>query len=271
MPDSHSPSSRLHAEFGRIASTIAVRDLATAAAFYVEVLGMRVTFMNGDPVGFAILERDAAQLHLTQVKGYRASVHNIAHLMVTDATELYEHLVTHGVRIIKGLRDADYGLRGFVFADPDGNRIDVGQATPTAPTLPSVAEIPLGPVEGQLIVGDITASTEFYTTKLGFRVAFTYGDPPFYAQVTRDEAKLNLRHIDEPVFVDDIREREQLLSASIGLYDSKDLELLYSQYRTNGVEFQQPLQRQPWGRWTFVVRDPDDNLVLFAGAETSEP
>ena len=31
------------------------------------------------------------------------------------------------LRIVKGLRDADYGLRGFVMADPDGNRIDVGQ------------------------------------------------------------------------------------------------------------------------------------------------
>jgi hypothetical protein len=40
---------------------------------------------------------------------------------------LYDHLVANGARIIKGLRDADYGLRNFVFADPDGNRIDVGQ------------------------------------------------------------------------------------------------------------------------------------------------
>ena len=28
---------------------------------------------------------------------------------------------------IKGLRDKDYGLRAFVFEDPDGNRIDVGE------------------------------------------------------------------------------------------------------------------------------------------------
>jgi catechol 2,3-dioxygenase-like lactoylglutathione lyase family enzyme len=47
--------------------------------------------------------------------------------MVADAVGLHDHLAAHGVRIIKGLRDADYGLRGFVFADPDGNRIDVGQ------------------------------------------------------------------------------------------------------------------------------------------------
>jgi uncharacterized glyoxalase superfamily protein PhnB len=50
--------------------------------------------------------------------------------MVADATALHEHLVANGVRIVKSLRDADYGLRGFVMADPDGNRIDVGQRLP---------------------------------------------------------------------------------------------------------------------------------------------
>lgn len=32
-----------------------------------------------------------------------------------------------GVRIVKSLKDQDYGQRAFVFADPDGNRVDVGQ------------------------------------------------------------------------------------------------------------------------------------------------
>jgi len=35
--------------------------------------------------------------------------------------------VRYGLRIIKSLQDKDYGLRAFVFQDPDGNRIDVGQ------------------------------------------------------------------------------------------------------------------------------------------------
>ena len=113
--------------FGRIASTIAVRDLPRALAFYVSVMGMHVTFENGDPAGFAILERDAAELHLTVARDHRASTSNVAYLLVTDATELYGYLTGQGIRIVKGLRDADYGLRGFVFADPDGNRIDVGQ------------------------------------------------------------------------------------------------------------------------------------------------
>src|SRR6185503_5295645 len=42
--------------------------------------------------------------------------------------------------------------------------------------------------EPQLYVRDIVAATEFYTTMLGFSVAFTYGDPPFYGQVVRDGA-----------------------------------------------------------------------------------
>lgn len=113
--------------FGRIASTVAVRDLPWALAFYVGVMGMHVTFENGDPVGFVILERDAAELHLSVSRDHRGSTQNVAHLLVTDATELYKHLAAHGIRIVKGLRDADYGLRGFVLADPDGNRIDVGQ------------------------------------------------------------------------------------------------------------------------------------------------
>jgi catechol 2,3-dioxygenase-like lactoylglutathione lyase family enzyme len=113
--------------FGRIASTVAVRDLPRALAFYVGVLGMHVTFQNGEPAGFAILRRDAAELHITVCRDYRAGNHNVAHLLVTDAAGLHDHLAGHGTRIVKGLRDADHGLRGFVFADPDGNRVDVGQ------------------------------------------------------------------------------------------------------------------------------------------------
>ena len=43
--------------------------------------------------------------------------------------------------------------------------------------------------EPQLFVSDVGASCEFYTKMLGFTVAFTYGEPPFYAQVFRDGAR----------------------------------------------------------------------------------
>jgi catechol 2,3-dioxygenase-like lactoylglutathione lyase family enzyme len=120
-------------------------------------------------------------------------------------------------------------------------------------------------ISAQLFVADIEASCVFYTDKLGFTVDFVYGDPPFYAQVTRDNAHLSFRHMDEPVFADNIREREGLLSASITVATAEEIEQLFSNYQDMDVPFHQTLKQEPWGATTFVVTDPDRNLILFAG------
>jgi catechol 2,3-dioxygenase-like lactoylglutathione lyase family enzyme len=118
----------LHAvRFGRLAPTLPVTDIDRALTFYVGLLGFTKTFENGTPVGFVILKKEAAELHLSLHKTHKASTQNLAHLLVDDAGALYTHLGEAGIRIVKAIRDADYGLRSFVFADPDGNRIDVGQ------------------------------------------------------------------------------------------------------------------------------------------------
>jgi catechol 2,3-dioxygenase-like lactoylglutathione lyase family enzyme len=112
---------------GRAAPTVPTRDLTAALAFYVGVLGMAETFRNGDPTGFVIVERDDAEIHLTLQPGHRPTTANVVHLLVDDAAAFHAHLSAHGVRIVKGIRDADYGMRTFVIADPDGIRIDVGE------------------------------------------------------------------------------------------------------------------------------------------------
>ena len=114
-------------EFDRIAPTISVKDIDRAVAFYTSKLGMRKTFENGSPVGFVILKKDKAQIHLTLCTTHSPQIHNVAHLIVNDVNTLYNHLCESGVNIIKGLRDQEYGLRDFIIADPDGNRIDIGQ------------------------------------------------------------------------------------------------------------------------------------------------
>jgi catechol 2,3-dioxygenase-like lactoylglutathione lyase family enzyme len=120
----------------------------------------------------------------------------------------------------------------------------------------------LAAAEPQLYVRDLVASTEFYSRRLGFSVAFAYGEPPFYGQVVRDGARLNLRQVDGPVIDPVRRDAEQLLAASITLEDAKPL---FLEYQKAGVEFAQPLRTEPWGARTFIVRDPDGNLLLFAG------
>ncbi|HEX4006699.1 MAG TPA: VOC family protein [Acidobacteriaceae bacterium] len=122
----------------------------------------------------------------------------------------------------------------------------------------------LNGTEAQLFVADIRASCDFYSEKLGFTIAFVHGEPPFYAQVTRDHARLNLRLVGEPVFAGDIREREGLLSATLTLATAGEIQQLFLACQAAGVRLPQPLQKEPWGATTCIAADPDGNLILFA-------
>ena len=134
---------------------------------------------------------------------------------------------------------------------------DASTKTTTRPVITAVA--------AELFVSDIQKSCDFFTKKLGFAVVYTYGEPPFYGQVKRDAARLNLKCMDRPVIDPELREREQLLSADMGVDTAEAIKQLYLEFQAAGVDFQQTLMRQPWGAKNFVVRDPDGNLLLFAG------
>ena len=120
-------------------------------------------------------------------------------------------------------------------------------------------------VEPQLLVADIKRSCEFFCEKLGFSVVFSYGNPPYYAQVVRDAARLNLRCVEGPVIASTIRDREELLSVSMTVATADEIKLLFLEFQSVGVTFRQKLKKQPWGAKNFVVKDPDGNLLLFAG------
>lgn len=119
-------------------------------------------------------------------------------------------------------------------------------------------------IAAQLFVSDINNSVLFYSSMLGFTIDFVYGEPPYYGQVIRDSAKIVLRHIDEAVYSGDVRERECLLSAAITLASAEDAQQLFYQYQSLCLQFQQTLREEPWGASTFIVKDPDGNLILFA-------
>ena len=165
---------------------------------------------------------------------------------LADAQELIAR--KNGFESWEALLDGFSGFKGV------HTMKDVHAETVSKPTLLAA--------EPQLFVSDVEASCEFYTRKLGFAVAFKYGDPPFYGQVFRDGASLNLRYLDEPAIRPELQEREHLLSASITVDDVK---ALFLEFQATGAAFQQTLKTEPWGARTFVVRDRDGNLILFAG------
>ncbi len=120
-------------------------------------------------------------------------------------------------------------------------------------------------VEPQLFVTDIERACKFYCEKLGFSLVFSYGKPPYYAQVARDVAHLNLRCAERSVIESTVRDQEELLSVSMTVATAAEIKLLFLEFQSAGVAFHQKLKKQPWGARNFVVRDPDGNLLLFAG------
>jgi uncharacterized glyoxalase superfamily protein PhnB len=54
--------------------------------------------------------------------------------------------------------------------------------------------------------------------------------------------------------------REDFLAASI---NTNDVAALYREFEAAGATFHQPLRQEPWGATTFIIKNPDGNLILF--------
>ena len=125
--------------------------------------------------------------------------------------------------------------------------------------------IPLRAALPHVFVADMARATDFYRDVLGFEVAVSWGTPPFYVEMARDEARLALRRVEGPVFVGDIRERESLLAVSLPVATRAGIEAISAGLAAAGVALHQPLTDQPWGARDLIVRDPDGNLVHVSG------
>jgi uncharacterized glyoxalase superfamily protein PhnB len=144
--------------------------------------------------------------------------------------------------------------------------LKAGLSAPSHRVKSSPSKATIVGAEPQLLVTDIKRSCKFFREKLGFSLVFSYGDPPYYAQVARDAARLNLRCVERPVVESTVRDREELLSVSMTVATADEIKLLFLEFQSAGVTFHQTLKKQPWGAKNFIVKDPDGNLLLFAGS-----
>jgi uncharacterized glyoxalase superfamily protein PhnB len=81
--------------------------------------------------------------------------------------------------------------------------------------------------------------------------------------------------VERAVIEPTVRDREELLSVSLlsvsllsvtmTVATADEIKLLFLEFQSAGVAFRQTLKKQPWGAKNFVVKDPDGNLLLFAG------
>lgn len=136
------------------------------------------------------------------------------------------------------------------------------EAAPPAEERPNTPDMAIVSAKPVLYVADVDASARFYADRLGFRIDFVHGDPPFYGSVSREGATLHLKVVDEPVFVPGAARREGLIMAFI---DAPNVRELYAEYLAADAEIAQKLTKQAWGGTDFIVRDPDGNAIAFVG------
>jgi catechol 2,3-dioxygenase-like lactoylglutathione lyase family enzyme len=95
-----------------------------------------------------------------------------------------------------------------------------------------------------LPVLDVVATSEFYTTKLGFRQGFFWGEPPTFAGVSLGEVQLFLAQgTPNPA--------ECSVQFVVG-----DVEELYAFHRANGVEIVVEPGDREYGLRDYTIRDP---------------
>ena len=74
-----------------------------------------------------------------------------------------------------------------------------------------------------------------------------------------------MRCVAKPPIDPELRDREELLAASLTVATAEEIKKLFLAYQSAGVALFQTLRREPWGARNFIVKDPDGNLLLFAG------
>jgi catechol 2,3-dioxygenase-like lactoylglutathione lyase family enzyme len=110
-----------------------------------------------------------------------------------------------------------------------------------------------------LAVSDILAAVEFYSKKLGFHLAFTWGDPPTFAGV-------NLGHVQIFLQLGTPNPKGSSVYFALGCGDASagsGTDELYEFHRANGVEIVNPPADRDYGIRDYSVRDLDGYYLTF--------
>ena len=102
-----------------------------------------------------------------------------------------------------------------------------------------------------LRVPDLTATLEFYTTRLGFELGFTWGEPPEMAGVNLGDVQMFL-------------ERGTPGAEGCSVYFVVgNADELFDYQRGNGVEILQPPADRPYGLRDYRIRDLNGHVLGF--------
>lgn len=102
-------------------------------------------------------------------------------------------------------------------------------------------------------VRDLPEALAFYTDVLGFQIGWTWGEPPTYASICRDQAEINFG---EP------RDGQTITPSSIYISVS-NIDAYYDDVSARGATVTVPIGDRPYGMRDFTVTDPSGNRISY--------
>ena len=111
----------------RTRTNLEVRDVATSMDFYRATLGLEAATTMGEPPTFALLANAGGSLGLAQSDQPAVASIVTCYVDVADADAAFERCAAAGATITMGLTTHPWPIRDFVFEDPDGHLIAVGE------------------------------------------------------------------------------------------------------------------------------------------------
>lgn len=118
-----------------------------------------------------------------------------------------------------------------------------------------------------LAVGSLDASLAFYVEKLGFKKVSSYGNPPYVAEVQRDETEtISLLCMPTATVANN--------SIATLTFKCRNIDGIYEEFLVNGVTIDEKIDNKEYGLREFRIKDPDGYILYFQepiGRASSDP
>lgn len=111
--------------FQRAIPTFSVSDVETALDFWIQIMEFTVAFTKGNPVCFAILNRDTVDVHINL--NPEAAGSGRCHIVVEGLDAVYESCMAGGITIKQPPTVQSWGFRDLLICDSDGNTLEIAE------------------------------------------------------------------------------------------------------------------------------------------------
>ena len=111
----------------QIRTNLEVRDVPRSLDFYERALGLEAVVTMGEPASFAILAAGDASMAIAQADQPAVAGIAACYVDVVDVEAAHQRCRDAGAELTASVTTHPWGMRDFVFRDPDGHQVAVGQ------------------------------------------------------------------------------------------------------------------------------------------------